>query len=107
MWIFPKNKPQMHNNIGLTSVQKVCDEHYSACKLPDQKKTAMQTHSVAQPVTWVGRRWGDHNTQQISHAQLQPHQLIYQWRTLKNHQKGEESGCLPTTELQLREQLRP
>lgn len=58
MWMFPVDKPQMHNNIGPTSVQKVCDEHYSACKLPDQKKTAMQTHSVAQPVTWVGRRWG-------------------------------------------------
>lgn len=66
MWIFPKTNLKCttvccngaRHNIGPTSVQKVCDEHYGSCKLPYQKKTAMQTHSVAQPVTWVGRRWG-------------------------------------------------
>lgn len=101
MHIFSWNEAR--HNTEPSSAQKVFDQHYRAYKLPDQKNTAMQTHSVAQPVTWV-RRWGDHNTQQILHAQLQTPPPSLPVEALKNHRRGEESGRLPTTELQL---LRP
>lgn len=72
------------HNIGTTSVQKVCDDHYSACKLPDQKKTATQTDSVAQPVTWVARRcvWGGGVTTPNKYhmPDYKPRHLAYQWR---------------------------
>lgn len=94
------------HNIQPSSVRKVCDEHYSACKLPDQKKTAMRAQ-CSTACHMGGKKVGGHNTQQISHAQLQGPPPILTVETLKNRQQGAESGCLTTTELQLWEQLRP